>query len=110
MTPPGCNAVELGCGMEQADRRWRVVGNVLLFSPFHGEGRMMGAFHCAGAGALPAGRDSPLSGLPKCLPDRLSRVAEGEKPPARQTRRREHRAPPQDGVRESADWICPALR
>jgi len=39
---------------------------------------MMGAFHCAGAGALPAGRVRPLSDLLNGLPDRLSRVAEGE--------------------------------
>jgi hypothetical protein len=77
------NAVELGCRMEQADRRRRVVGNVLLFSSLHQESRMLRAFHRAGAGALPAGRVRPLSDFLNCLPDCLRESQRGKKPPAR---------------------------
>jgi hypothetical protein len=79
----GRNAVELGCRMEQADRRRRVVGNVLLFSPLHQESRMLRAFHCAGAGALPTSRVRPLCDFLNCLPDCLRESQRGKKPPAR---------------------------
>lgn len=83
MTIPTCNAVELGCRMEQADRRRRVVGNVLLFSPLHQESRMLRAFHCAGAGALPTSRVRPLCDFLNGLPDCLRESQRGKKPPAR---------------------------
>jgi hypothetical protein len=74
------NAVELGCRMEQADRRRRVVGNVLLFSPLHQESRMLRAFRCAGARALPTSRVRPLCDFLNCLPDCLRESQRGKKP------------------------------
>lgn len=82
-TQHGSNAVELGGGMKQADRRRRIVREISLNAFLRGEVRVAHPFYRAGAGALPARRIRALGDFLNRLPGCFLQLPRGKKPPAR---------------------------
>ena len=75
------NAVELSRRAEQADRRRKIVLDVLLVAAFHGECGMLSSFHRAGAGAFPAHWVGSFQDLFNCLACCCRELPRGKKPP-----------------------------